>query len=424
MRTLFLMLIVLCSARLPGQRFDPLHPPNTFRNADNPHYWKNAPPYAGYWQQDVHYRIKLRLDEGTDIGTGQLSLTYWNNSPDTLREVFFHLYQNAYDSGSYLQDLEEGQGGWHDFSAERRRGTDVLSMRVDGAELEREVDNTILRAQLKNPLPPQGRVIFEVEFRTFWGGDDRRMKLFNAWGYKHYDGTHWYPRISVYDRKFGWDTQQHLGSEFYGDFGAYDVELDMPNDQVLEATGWLQNPQEVMPADLRAKLDIAQLQGQAVERTTPSVIDAIRCRCPQGVEVPRRERARLRLHRRSHLPHRRSAMERHHVHRRGRGTPCERLAERGRLLRQGDPLAQRTVRHVRCIRRWWWPMRAMAWSIPCSRSTAAANPTIVGCSFMRWATTGSSAWWATTRPTAPCSMKASHSSSPAGDSPTSTAIRS
>jgi aminopeptidase N len=271
MRTILSLLTMSCALGLLAQRFDALHPPNTFRNADNPYYWKNAPPYAGYWQQDVHYRIKLRLDATTDIGTGQLSLTYWNNSPDTLREVFFHLYQNAYDTGSYLQDLEGSQGGWREFSGEERRGTDVLSMRVEGTELQREQDNTVLRAQLNTPLPPQGRMTFEVEFRTHWAGEDRRMKLFNTWGHKHYDGTHWYPRISVYDRKFGWDTQQHLGSEFYGDFGTYDVELDMPNDQVVEATGWLQNPQDVMPPELRARLDIANFKDKPWNER-PSVI--------------------------------------------------------------------------------------------------------------------------------------------------------
>src|SRR6187397_2005192 len=86
---------LLLSCPLQAQRYDPLHPPNTFRNADNPYYWKNRPPYDGYWQQDVHYRIKARLNEVDDVADGSVTLTYWNNSPDTLREAFFHLYENA-----------------------------------------------------------------------------------------------------------------------------------------------------------------------------------------------------------------------------------------------------------------------------------------------------------------------------------------
>jgi hypothetical protein len=75
----------------------------------------------------------------------------------------------------------------------------------------------------------------------------------------------------VYDRKFGWDTQQHLGHEFYGDFGTFDVSLDMPNDMVVEATGWLQNPDEVLPAELREKLDIKNFRDKPWNEK-PSVI--------------------------------------------------------------------------------------------------------------------------------------------------------
>ena len=239
-----------------AQRFDPLHSPSTYRNADNPFYWKNRPPYEGYWQQDVHYRITARLNEEQDFADGTVTLTYWNNSPDTLREVFFHLYQNAYEADSYLEKLEIAQGYGEAGDTAVHRGTEVLSLKVGSVETEREVDNTIMRVRLPQPLAPNSKITFDYTFRTHWGGADRRMKLFNAWGYKHFDGTHWYPRISVYDKQHGWDTYQHLGSEFYGDFGTYDVNLDMPNDMVLEATGWLQNQQEVLPPELRAKLDL------------------------------------------------------------------------------------------------------------------------------------------------------------------------
>lgn len=256
MRTpLILFLLAFFPCVLSAQRYDPLHPPNTFRNADNPYYWKNRPPYEGYWQQDVHYRITARLNETDDVVDGTVTLTYWNNSPDTLHEAFFHLYENAYDAGSYLEMLERSQGG-EAWDTTLRRGTDVFSLSVDGQQAERETDNSVMRVKLPKALPPGERTTFECAFRTHWGGGYRRMKLFNAWGYKHFDGTQWYPRISVYDKEHGWDTYQHLGTEFYGDFGTFDVELDMPNNMVLEATGWLQNPEEVMPADLRAKLDI------------------------------------------------------------------------------------------------------------------------------------------------------------------------
>ena len=159
MRTpLFLSLLPLFSCALLAQRYDPLHPPNTFRNADNPYYWKNHPPYEGYWQQDVHYRIKARLDEVHDHADGSVTLTYWNNSPDTLREVFFHLYQNASEAGSYLEKLERSQGG-DAWDTTVRRGTDVLSLQVDGQDAAREIDNTIMRVKLTKPLAPGERSV-------------------------------------------------------------------------------------------------------------------------------------------------------------------------------------------------------------------------------------------------------------------------
>ncbi|MCB9170927.1 MAG: M1 family metallopeptidase [Flavobacteriales bacterium] len=271
MRT-FAITLLLAPLLLAAQRYDPLHPPDTYRNADNPYYWRNDPPVPGYWQQDVHYRIRARLDETTDAVDGHIDLTYWNNSPDTLPFVFFHLYEEAYNKGSYM-DMQNGD---HDpgrmGDPQHPAGTEVRSMQVNGAELSREQDNTVLKAWLPVPLPPGGKIVLSIDFRTHWlMGLYRRMKLFDAWGFKHYDGVHWYPRISVYDRKMGWDTQQHLGHEFYGDYGCYDVELDMPNDQVVEATGWLQDPDEVLPADLRARLDIRNFKDKPWDEK-PSVV--------------------------------------------------------------------------------------------------------------------------------------------------------
>jgi len=254
-----------------AQRFDALHPPDTFRHADNPYYWKNDPPYPGYWQQDVHYDMRARLDEVHDLINGTIDLTYWNNSPDTLREVFFHLYANAAKAGSYMEQLgTDNRARGTAAKEDTARGTDVLSMTVDGVAVQREVDNTIMKVTLTTALLPNSKMVFHYTFVTHYGGMER-MKLFKAWGYKHFDGTQWYPRLSVYDSKFGWDTQQHLGHEFYGDFGGFDVALDMPNDMVVEATGWLQNPNEVMPPELRKKLDIANFKDKPWN-SPPSVI--------------------------------------------------------------------------------------------------------------------------------------------------------
>ena len=83
----------------------------------------------------------------------------------------------------------------------------------------------------------------------------RRMKTFAHDNVTHFDGVHWYPRICVYDRKFGWTTDQHLGKEFYGDFGLFEVELTFPNQYIVEATGELINESTVLPEELRESID-------------------------------------------------------------------------------------------------------------------------------------------------------------------------
>jgi hypothetical protein len=78
---------------------------NAFQNPSNPHYWKNKKPYEGYWQQDVHYTINAILNEQDELINGQEILVYTNNSPNTLTEAYFHLYQNAVQPGSLTDEL-------------------------------------------------------------------------------------------------------------------------------------------------------------------------------------------------------------------------------------------------------------------------------------------------------------------------------
>lgn len=270
-------LLPIAFATLPllasAQRFDDRRPPNTYRNADNPHYWKNRPPTEGYWQQDVHYIIDARMDDEADRIDGELTLNYWNNSPDTLHHVFFHLYQEAYLNDSHLAEKMREEGvDLRGYAKLPYSGTRVSALTIGGESLRTEQDNSVLKAWLNKPLPPGERVTFRIAFATHWCmGLPRRMKLFDAWGWKHYDGVHWYPRIAVYDRRHGWDTQQHLGNEFYGDFGTFDVTLDFPHHYIVEATGVLQNRVDCLPDELRRKLDIRNFKDKPWNER-PSVV--------------------------------------------------------------------------------------------------------------------------------------------------------
>ncbi len=250
-------------------------PENTYQSKSNQYYWKNRKPFEGYWQQDVHYKLTAALDDKTDIIDGSEELVYTNNSPDDLSYVYFHLYSNAQTKGSYLDDLYKNNNAKMHYGKYQAQGLGctVSKITVNGTELKTELDNTILKVFLQKPIKSGESLTFQVNFKTYFdsGTMRNRMKLFGAWGYKHYDVVHWYPRISVYDRKLGWDTDQHLEHEFYGDFGTYDAAFTFPNNYILDATGTLLNRDEVLPADLRSKLDIKNFKDKPWGET-PSVI--------------------------------------------------------------------------------------------------------------------------------------------------------
>ena len=209
MKQLFTILTLLLAGTVSAQ-YNPLSSPNTFRSADSPLYWQNREHASDYWQQDVHYRIAANVDEKTDIISAKMELSYWNNSPDTLHEVFFHLYQNAFQPGSFHDQLDAGQGQIHRFGKYEKdgKGTEILSLTLNGKEVKQELDNTILRIIPNEPILPNSNTEFKIDFNTYFdqGTMGRRMKLFRSGEFTHYDGVHWYPRVSVYDPKFGWTT--------------------------------------------------------------------------------------------------------------------------------------------------------------------------------------------------------------------------
>lgn len=228
-------------------------------------YWKNKRPHAAYWQQDVAYKIDAEIDETTDIISGYEQLTYTNNSPDTLHFVFFHLYQNAFLPGSYLDQLQRANGVKPTFGKYEasQRGIAIESISTDKIELKKELDNTILKVYLDKPLLPNSATTFDIKFKTYYdtGSTRRRMKKYkSSIGFTHYNGCQWYPKICVYDHHAGWNTDQHLNREFYGDFGSWDVNLTFASNYVVEATGVLQNEAEVLPDTLKKKLQISNFK--------------------------------------------------------------------------------------------------------------------------------------------------------------------
>ncbi|MFQ5510237.1 MAG: M1 family aminopeptidase [Candidatus Krumholzibacteriia bacterium] len=188
-----------------------------------------------YFQQFVHYTIKVRLDTQNHTLTGTESINYVNNSPDTLRQFYLHLYPNAYRSkeSALIKDVRRGfNGTLFDLPNKHRSHLGVSEVTIGGQPVEVEVDDTIARMDLPVPLAPgqsmEVRLRFEEKIRRHVGRAGYKGK--------HYDLAQWYPKVVVYDQN-GFHPDKFRVGEFYGEFGTFDVHIEVPANYVIAATG-------------------------------------------------------------------------------------------------------------------------------------------------------------------------------------------
>jgi hypothetical protein len=194
---------------------------------------------AGYWQQDVRYTIRAALDEPSGVMMAAGRIVYRNNSPDTLRAFYVHLYLNAFRPGSRWAESERREGV-HRFGelpdpyhAFERLGR----VSIDGASAAPRYpfapDSTVAGFDLLRPLAPGESLTVDLEWESRLSVIPRRQGRAG----RRFDFVQWYPKVVVYDR-FGWETHPlYMAGEFYGEFATYDVSLDLPGDQVAAATG-------------------------------------------------------------------------------------------------------------------------------------------------------------------------------------------
>src|SRR2546426_298145 len=212
---------------------------------------------SAYWQQQVAYQITAELDEPSGVLTGHARISYVNRSPDTLRDFYVHQYLNAFRPGSRwaaADSTERRERFQHmkdpDFAFER-----ITSATVMGAALRPDYphapDSTIAHWTLSRPLAPGDSLAVEIDWQARPSTLARRQGRQG----RRFDFAQWYPKVVVYDR-YGWeDHPLYPGGEFYGEFATYDVLLELPQDQVIGATGV---PVEGDPGWEKAKADPGQ----------------------------------------------------------------------------------------------------------------------------------------------------------------------
>ncbi|HEU4799401.1 MAG TPA: M1 family metallopeptidase [Gemmatimonadales bacterium] len=191
------------------------------------------------WQQHVTYDITASLDESSGVLSGTEQVTYQNRSPDTLTSFSLHLHLNAFRPGSRWSDRDsvEGRRRFNDLQDPDFAFNHVRNVRIMGQAATPVYpfapDSTIVRFELPRPLAPGGEMTVEMEWDARPSTTPRRQGRRG----RRFDFAQWYPKVVVYDT-YGWAEQPlYPAGEFYGEFGDYTVRLDVPEDQVIGATG-------------------------------------------------------------------------------------------------------------------------------------------------------------------------------------------
>lgn len=206
---------------------------------------------ADRWQQSVKYQMEIDVNAEKHQFTGKQTLVYTNNSPDALDRVFYHLYFNAFQPGSMMDErsltiadpdprvgdriskLKEDEIGYQK----------IKSLQQNGTPVKYKVEGTILEVMLNEPIAPNSSATFYMEFEAQVPLQVRRCGRDSKEGID-FSMSQWYPKLCEYDYQ-GWHANPYVGREFHGVWGDFDVKITIDNQYILGGSGYIQNPNEV-----------------------------------------------------------------------------------------------------------------------------------------------------------------------------------
>jgi hypothetical protein len=250
-----------------SQMYDLLATPNMFRTA-------SGAPGPAYYQQKADYKIDIELDDKNSRLSGSETITYYNNSPDTLEYLWVQLDQNqaAKNSQTPLAENQKTQEVLTPNSFANKflkqgldRGFNIEYLKdAKGNAMSYSINYTMMRINLATPMKPGEKITFSLKW---WyninnyqlDGGRSGYELFEKDGNKLYVIAQFYPRMAVYNDVEGWQNMQFWGTgEFTLPFGDFDVNITVPADHVLNATGELLNRNEVFTPEQVKRYELAQ----------------------------------------------------------------------------------------------------------------------------------------------------------------------
>lgn len=226
-------------------------------------FFINAQNDTSYWQQHVNYKMDVDINVHNYQYNGTQKLVYTNNSPDNLKEVFYHLFFNAFQPESEMdirlqnvvdpdrrmvKNLGTGQNPKYESRIAKLKPHEigylkVLTLKQNGKPVKFITKESILQVILNQPIKPGEKVTFDMTFTGQVPVMIRRSGRNNKDGVAFSMGQ-WYPKLAEYDFE-GWHADPYIAREFFGVWGDFDVTLHIDKKYTVGGTGNLQNPQEI-----------------------------------------------------------------------------------------------------------------------------------------------------------------------------------
>ena len=217
----------------------------------------------GYWQQHVDYKMDVTMDVKNYQYKGKQELVYTNNSQDTLKKVYYHLFNNAFQPGSEMdariQTIKDPDGrmvnkvvvGGKDGKESRIKTLKpneigflkISNFKQDGIVASTKEIGTILEVTLAKPILPNSKTTLSLDFDGQVPIQIRRSGRNNAEGVA-LSMSQWYPKMAEFDFE-GWHADPYIAREFHGVWGNFDVKITIDKEYVLGGTGYLQNKNEI-----------------------------------------------------------------------------------------------------------------------------------------------------------------------------------
>ena len=264
-----LLLVVISTNAQPdkfSQLYDLLPTPNVYRTA------AGAPGHQ-YYQQKADYKMKISIDDKTQKLTGSESITYTNYSPDQLEYLWVQLDQNVREQGSdrsliQSKAIAKSKMSFNDIKRLHNSFDGGFKVKkvynIDGSDLGFVLNKTMMRINLEKPLKSGESFSFSIDW---WYNINNRSEIGGRSGYEYFEDednyiytiAQFFPRMAVYNDVEGWQNKQFLGrGEFTLPFGDYDVDITVPSDHVVGASGEIQNVDAVLTSTQQDRFEEAK----------------------------------------------------------------------------------------------------------------------------------------------------------------------